>query len=51
MHLLHTIRSRQRRAATMVITPTVTRWHPAARAAGWTLLAMTLAASVVFRFV
>jgi hypothetical protein len=49
MHHLHSHRARQRRAATIAITPTVTRWHSAARAAGLTLLAMTLTAFVVFR--
>ncbi len=36
------------RASTIAITPTVTRWPPAARAAGWTLLAMTVTAFMVF---
>lgn len=41
-------RQRQRRfrqrPAGALITPTVTRWHPAARAVGWALLLLTLAA-------
>lgn len=49
MHHLHSHRARQQRATTIAITPSVTRWHPAARAAGWTLLAMTLTVFVVFR--
>jgi hypothetical protein len=36
------------RVSTIAITPTVTRWPAVARAAGWTLLAMTLTALVVF---
>lgn len=36
------------RVNTIAITPTVTRWPAMARAAGWTLLAMTLTAFVVF---
>jgi hypothetical protein len=50
MHSVHSHRARQRPAATLAITPTFTRWHPAARAAGWTLLTLTLTAFVVFRF-
>jgi len=38
----------QRRAGTAVLTPTITRWPLAARAASWTLLAMTLTALWVF---
>lgn len=41
-------RRRHARASAIAITPTVTRWPPAARAAGWTLLAMTVTAFVVF---
>lgn len=41
---LDTHRRPQRRAGTAALTPTVTRWPLAARAAGWTLLAMTLTA-------
>lgn len=48
MHHDHSRRARQRRAATIAVTPTLTRWHPAARAAGWTLLAMTVTAFVVY---
>ncbi len=48
---MHNFQDRHRpshMAAPALITPTVTRWHPAARAAGWTLLAMTLTALWVF---
>ena len=41
---IDTHRRAQRRAGTAALTPTVTRWPLAARAAGWTLLAMTLTA-------
>lgn len=44
MHTSH----HRRPAASAVITPTVTRWPHAARAAGWTLLVLTLNASWVF---
>lgn len=36
------------RASTIAITPSVTRWPHAARAAAWTLLAMTVTASMVY---
>lgn len=53
MHHHHSRLDRQRRATTIAITititPTVTRWHPAARAAGRNLLAMTPTAFSVFR--
>lgn len=40
--------ARRLHAAAMTIAPPATRWHPAARAAGWTLLVMTLMSLAVF---
>ena len=48
LHFRHRQRQLRQRAAGAVITPTARRWHPAARAAGWTLLAMTLTAFWLF---
>ena len=48
MHKPHDHRRPNRTAAQAVVTPTVTRWHPAARATAWTLLAMTVTALWVF---
>lgn len=48
MHYHHAHLHRQRRAAMPVITRTVTRWHPAARAAVWTMVVMVLTAFVLF---
>lgn len=48
MSYRHPHHDRRLHAAAMTIAPTVTRWHPAARAAGWTLLVMTLMALAVF---
>lgn len=48
LHFRHRQRQLRQRPACAVITPTVTRWHPVARAAGWTLLALTLTAFWLF---
>ncbi|HMM72043.1 MAG TPA: hypothetical protein PKC22_07460 [Rhodocyclaceae bacterium] len=48
MSYRHLHPDRRLHAAAMTIDPPATRWHPAARAAGWTLLVMTLMSLAVF---